>query len=133
MEPIEVVALLNELFVRFDRLVQYNEVYKVETINDSYMIVSGAPEPSENHAEVFFVKRMSHSAEMAFQRCANVALGMLWEAHHVVDPLTTRGLQVVYIKFALSKRLNKGARWHTHRQYCGWRCRQEDAPLLSLW
>ncbi|GLC69909.1 hypothetical protein PLESTF_000894800 [Pleodorina starrii] len=41
MEPIKVVRLLNEMYSEFDALVDQFECYKVETIGDAFMAVSG--------------------------------------------------------------------------------------------
>nr|CAI5827182.1 unnamed protein product [Callosobruchus analis] len=49
--PMEVVSMLNGMYSIFDKLTERNRVYKVETIGDAYMVVSGAPEKEGNHAE----------------------------------------------------------------------------------
>ncbi len=46
-----VVAMLDELFSRFDDLAEQHGVEKIKTIGDAYMAVAGVPTPCADHAE----------------------------------------------------------------------------------
>ncbi|XP_032068429.1 guanylate cyclase soluble subunit beta-2-like isoform X2 [Thamnophis elegans] len=77
-EPIQIVDMLNLMYSKFDRLTNIHEVYKVETIGDAYMVVGGVPVPVASHGE----------------RVANFALGMRIAARGVMNPITTRPIQI---------------------------------------
>ncbi|GAB0092356.1 Guanylate cyclase [Sergentomyia squamirostris] len=50
----KIVKMLNELYTVFDALTDSKvnpNIYKVETVGDKYMAVSGLPDPCENHAK----------------------------------------------------------------------------------
>jgi class 3 adenylate cyclase len=47
----ELVTLLNNIFSRFDALVDDMELEKIKTIGDAYMVVAGLPASREDHAE----------------------------------------------------------------------------------
>jgi len=51
-EPAQVFTLLETLYGAFDRIAQRRGVFKVETIGDSYVAVTGLPEPRVDHAIV---------------------------------------------------------------------------------
>lgn len=51
MEASRLVKMLNAIFSAFDMLVERSGLEKIKTIGDSYMVVSGAPEHRERHAQ----------------------------------------------------------------------------------
>lgn len=58
-DPPQVFTLLESLYRSFDEVAGKLKVFKVETIGDSYMAVTGLPVPDENHA--------IHMARFAYQ------------------------------------------------------------------
>ena len=50
LAPDEVVGILDELFSRFDMLVERHGLEKIKTIGDAYMAAAGVPDPSPDHA-----------------------------------------------------------------------------------
>jgi len=51
LEPPEVVDWLNEVFTKFDHLVEKYGLEKIRTIGDNYMVASGVPLPRPDHAK----------------------------------------------------------------------------------
>ena len=51
-DPARVVALLDDLFSRFDGLALEHGVEKIKTVGDAYMAAVGAPEARVDHAQV---------------------------------------------------------------------------------
>lgn len=50
MTPVELVTLLNDLFSRFDDWVDELGLEKIKTMGDEYMVASGVPVPTGDHA-----------------------------------------------------------------------------------
>lgn len=51
-EPFQVFILLETLYAAFDAIAKRRRIFKVETIGDCYVAVSGLPEPRADHAMV---------------------------------------------------------------------------------
>lgn len=51
ISPWDLVELLNQIFSEFDALAELHQLEKIKTIGDAYMVVSGLPEPREDHAQ----------------------------------------------------------------------------------
>jgi adenylate cyclase len=52
MTPIELVELLNNVFLYFDELVERYELEKIKTIGDCYMVAAGVPRLRPDHASI---------------------------------------------------------------------------------
>jgi class 3 adenylate cyclase len=61
----DLVALLNDLFSRFDRIAETRNLEKIKTVGDCYLVVGGLPEPRPGHTEAM--------AEMALDMLVAVA------------------------------------------------------------
>lgn len=48
-EPEEVVSFLNDVFSKFDALVERHALEKIKTVGDAYMVAAGLPDAREDH------------------------------------------------------------------------------------
>ncbi|KAG9508491.1 Guanylate cyclase soluble subunit beta-2 [Fragariocoptes setiger] len=78
VRPIDIVRLLNGLYLDFDNLTNVHGVYKVETIGDAYVVVGGLPEPNRDHAD----------------RCVRMALDMVRVIGSVRSPADQQPIQM---------------------------------------
>lgn len=76
--PIQVVKMLNDLYTKFDSLLEKHGVYKVETIGDAYMVAAGLQDSTIAHAEAV----------------TNMAFDMRARAGEVVEPGSNKLLQI---------------------------------------
>jgi adenylate cyclase len=68
LAPADVVALLDQVFARWDGLAARHGVEKIKTIGDAYMVAGGLPSPREDHAEAIADMALEMGAEV--ERCA---------------------------------------------------------------
>ncbi|XP_006866098.1 PREDICTED: heat-stable enterotoxin receptor [Chrysochloris asiatica] len=54
--PMEVVDMLNDIYMSFDHILDHHDVYKVETIGDAYMVASGLPKRNGNRHAIDIAK-----------------------------------------------------------------------------
>ena len=63
--PCDLVAFLDRLYTEFDVLVDRHGLEKVKTSGDSYMVVSGVPEPRPDHLQALAALALDMSASVA--------------------------------------------------------------------
>jgi len=70
-DPARVVALLDDLFSRFDMVAAELGIEKIKTVGDAYMAAAGAPQARSDHAQAAVAFGRAILAEVADWRSAN--------------------------------------------------------------
>lgn len=82
LSPTELVELLNQIFSKFDHLVEEHGLEKIKTIGDSYLVVGGLPTPRPDHAEAI--------ADLALAMQQTISQFTLPASYANPEPLTMR-------------------------------------------
>lgn len=116
--------MLNELYTLFDALCDAKRIpniYKVETVGDKYMAVSGLPENCDSHA-----KWIAKLALSMMDVAKNVRMGN----EPLVDFIfPTKFTFLIEISLVFTENYNRYSFWRS-RYRSNW---QPDAKILSFW
>ncbi|KAF6030690.1 hypothetical protein EB796_010989 [Bugula neritina] len=82
--PIQVIQLLNDLYTLFDSIIKHYDVYKVETVGDAYLCVSGLPRPNGDR----------HAAEIALMALELMQSLKTFQIRHTVDIKTELQMRI---------------------------------------
>lgn len=70
----EVVSVLNEMYTKFDKCLETHNCYKVETIGDAYMLVSGLPERKSSYLISLSRSRKTNDVFLLFLQVQEIML-----------------------------------------------------------
>ncbi|XP_070194828.1 atrial natriuretic peptide receptor 1-like isoform X2 [Littorina saxatilis] len=108
--PLQIVQLLNQLYTMFDSILERHNVYKVETIGDAYMVVSGVPDWTAHHAyhvAMMSLEIMSASKDFSIPHlpyeCLRIRIGFVSANKILITDKTYHGL-VKYKTFKFESR-----------------------------
>ena len=76
MRPEELIRVLDEVFILFDRLVAEHGLEKIKTIGDAYMVASGLLDEGSGHAEELANMALEMQAAIARRPPLEVRIGM---------------------------------------------------------
>lgn len=67
LEPVALVAVLDEIFSAFDAIAERFGLEKIKTIGDSYMLVAGVPRPRPDHAEAIAMAALAIQSKITLK------------------------------------------------------------------
>jgi adenylate cyclase len=76
MTPMELVGLLNQVFLCFDGLIEKYDLEKIKTIGDCYMVASGVPRSRADHAAALVDLALDMQAVVAGTRFGDRQLAL---------------------------------------------------------
>jgi class 3 adenylate cyclase len=93
----EVVSILNEMYTKFDKCLEAHNCYKVETIGDAYMLVSGLPERKfclQEKNKIFIINFVFKGARNHAAEIIDMAFDMLDSIVTVNNPINNEKLKI---------------------------------------
>lgn len=90
----EVVSILNEMYTKFDKCLEAHNCYKVETIGDAYMLVSGLPERELCHRKIVVDHCFCSGARNHAGEIVDMAFDMLDSIVTVTNPTNNEKLKI---------------------------------------
>ena len=119
LPPVEMVGILDQLFSRFDELVERHGLEKIKTIGDCYMAAAGVPSPQPEHAHKAARPGAGHAGGADDLRGGRAARPraedrhQLWAGRRRGDRHETLPLRPVGRRREHSE--SDGVPWHTRR------------------
>ena len=115
-EPAQVFVLLQAVYQAFDHLAKRRKVFKVETIGDSYVAVTGLPEAQPNHAVI-----MSRFA----WECSRKVCDVVKQLEVSLGPGTGKHIPPIRLNFSPGQLLSR----KLHRTVCA----MHRGPQHEIW